>query len=390
MNKVITIHLHGVAFQLEEGGYDALRAYLDQAARQLAANPDKAEILDDIEQAIADKFRARLSANRNVVLADEVQAVITAMGPVTDSAETGPDTAAANATPGSAVQPGTSTTTESPRPPRRLYRLYEGAMISGVCNGLAAYLGVDVTLIRLVVVVLTFVSFGTVAIAYGVGALVVPEAKTAEQKAAASSPAPTAQEFIRMAREGYYAGMKSFPDREARREWKRKFHREMRDWRRAFRHGATCPPPVAPQVPPAPPPVGYQLAFPLLSTLKTMVHLVALFFVIVLISTGRIFGVPLPGNLPVWAGVVLILLLANLVLAPIKAMRRAYYARLVGWPFCINPFAELLHGVVVVLLVVFGLWLADRLVPGFHDILLSIPVFCQNLADAVQQWWTHR
>jgi len=58
MNKVITIHLHGTAFQLEEGGYDALRAYLDQAARQLEPNPDRAEILADIEQAIGEKFRA--------------------------------------------------------------------------------------------------------------------------------------------------------------------------------------------------------------------------------------------------------------------------------------------------------------------------------------------
>jgi hypothetical protein len=35
MNKVIAIHLHGTAFQLEEGGYETLRAYLDNAARQL-------------------------------------------------------------------------------------------------------------------------------------------------------------------------------------------------------------------------------------------------------------------------------------------------------------------------------------------------------------------
>ena len=28
MNKVVTINLGGTAYQLEEGGYDALRAYL--------------------------------------------------------------------------------------------------------------------------------------------------------------------------------------------------------------------------------------------------------------------------------------------------------------------------------------------------------------------------
>lgn len=389
MNKVISIHLRGVAFQLEEAGYEALRAYLDQAERQLAANPDRAEILADIEQAFADKFRALLSAQRNVILAAEVQAAIAEMGPVTDAAAPEPEPAASGASAGKragAAADATSGPAPQAAAPRRLYRLTDGAMISGLCNGLAAYLGIDVNLVRLATAILTFVSFGTVAIAYGVGALVVPEARTPEEKAAATSPAPTAQEFIRMARDGYYAGMRSFPDRDARREWKRKFRREMRDWRYAFRHGMPCPAPTGPVTPPA----GYQIAIPLLSTVKAAIHLAALACVIVLVATGKFFGHTLPGNLPVWAGIVLILLLSNFLLAPIKAMRRAYYARLCGWPGFVNPFAELLNGVIAIVCVVFGIWMADRFIPGFHDVLLAIPVFCHNLAEAVQQWWTNR
>ncbi len=41
MNKVVTIHLDGIAYQLEEGAYEELRAYLDQASVKLADNPDK-------------------------------------------------------------------------------------------------------------------------------------------------------------------------------------------------------------------------------------------------------------------------------------------------------------------------------------------------------------
>ena len=82
MNKVITINLNGVAYQLEEGGYDALRAYLDHAARRLEGNPDKDEIITDIEQAIADKFRALLGAHKTVVNTKEVTGVIAEMGPV--------------------------------------------------------------------------------------------------------------------------------------------------------------------------------------------------------------------------------------------------------------------------------------------------------------------
>src|SRR5262249_48718950 len=55
MQKVITINLNGNAYQLDEAGYEALVAYLDRAERQLRDNPDRAEILADLEQAIAEK-----------------------------------------------------------------------------------------------------------------------------------------------------------------------------------------------------------------------------------------------------------------------------------------------------------------------------------------------
>src|SRR4029450_6104136 len=39
----------------EEAGYAALLAYLDRAGAALAGNPDRAEILADLEQAIAER-----------------------------------------------------------------------------------------------------------------------------------------------------------------------------------------------------------------------------------------------------------------------------------------------------------------------------------------------
>src|SRR5580692_8380020 len=87
MNKVITINLGGNAYQLEEGGYDTLRAYLETATARLAGNPDRDEILSDIERAIADKFRALLGSHKTVVEAKEVAAVLADMGPI--DADTG-------------------------------------------------------------------------------------------------------------------------------------------------------------------------------------------------------------------------------------------------------------------------------------------------------------
>ncbi len=88
MNKVITINLGGTAYQLEEGGYDALRAYLETAAARLQRNPDRDEILSDIERAIAEKFRALLGSDKTVVETKEVAAVLAEMGPIeADSGE---------------------------------------------------------------------------------------------------------------------------------------------------------------------------------------------------------------------------------------------------------------------------------------------------------------
>ncbi len=63
MNKVTTVNLNGRAYQVEEQAYEALRAYLDEAARLLADDPDCKEIMADLEQAIGDKG-ARLPRSR--------------------------------------------------------------------------------------------------------------------------------------------------------------------------------------------------------------------------------------------------------------------------------------------------------------------------------------
>ena len=62
--------------------------------------------------------------------------------------------------------------------PRRLYRQPAGSRIAGVCAGIAEYLGTDVTLIRLVWVVLSVVPGGIIGgvIVYVAAWIVMPEA----------------------------------------------------------------------------------------------------------------------------------------------------------------------------------------------------------------------
>jgi len=58
---------------------------------------------------------------------------------------------------------------------KQLTRSISNRMIAGVCAGLGAYLGIDPTIVRLLVVLAFFTGFHGIAIVYLIMALVVPE-----------------------------------------------------------------------------------------------------------------------------------------------------------------------------------------------------------------------
>ena len=66
-----------------------MAAYLDRASRALSANPDRAEILADLEQAIADKCDTFLGKHKDVILATEALQIIREMGTVQGNGEEG-------------------------------------------------------------------------------------------------------------------------------------------------------------------------------------------------------------------------------------------------------------------------------------------------------------
>src|SRR2546423_827403 len=113
MNKVISISLNGNAYQLEEAGYEVLRQYLERATAQLKSNPDRAEIISDLEQAIADKCSKYLRPHKNVVTSDEIAQVIKDMGPVDTGNTEGAATGSSDASQGYA---------SSADSPKRLYQ----------------------------------------------------------------------------------------------------------------------------------------------------------------------------------------------------------------------------------------------------------------------------
>lgn len=62
-----------------------------------------------------------------------------------------------------------------PANPKRLVRRRDDRMLGGVCSGIAAYAGLDVTLVRVLVMVGTLIGFGSLALAYLVAWVLLPE-----------------------------------------------------------------------------------------------------------------------------------------------------------------------------------------------------------------------
>ena len=407
MNKVVTINLHGTAFQLEEAGFEALRSYLDGAAHRLGGNPDKDEITADIEQAIADKCRAVLGSFKNVVVTQEIEQIIGEMGPVEDVSSEGEErppgaTGTAAGGPAPAGAPGSADTAAGPPPRgRRLYKIHDGAMIAGVCNGLAVYFGIDPTIVRILFVLLTFF-WGFAILLYLILMFILPSPQNASEQAAAFGLPATAQEFIRRAREGYYEGVKTFADRHAHREWRRRFKREMRGWGRrlsdearahAYRTVASAVPPGwAPAPPPTwtppPPPFGLLVLLPVVAVLRGLLAVVAFFAVISLLTTHSVFGVAPPVGMPLWVALVLLLVIISLVAWPLKALRHAWYWHAARGPVFVPPLFWALDAVVGVGCVVLLVWFVDRHVPQAHEALQALPALFHQAVDSVKQWWT--
>ena len=394
MNKVITVNLNGNAYQLEEQGYDALRTYLDGAAAKLATNPDQEEIMSDIEQAIADKLRAQLGSYKNVATTSQVAAIIAEMGPVEAGSETPAGDRPPDAKAGAA---GAAPKTEAPGAAKRLYRLYDGAMISGVCNGIAAYFNLDPTIVRLIFVIASVFTGGLVVLAYIVMVFVIPVASTeAEKNAACGTSSFTAQEFIRRARAGYYEGMKSFPDQEARREWQRRFKEDMRAWRRSFKWEAKMGAhawqrhwqgywAAHPHLE-----TGWGVALPFLTLFNAALTLIFIVAIVSLLTDGTVAGQVLPGGTPVWLAVVVLLIVYNLVVWPLKAARHAFYYHEI---FGARPGPRVMVSLwdSFIWLAFFGVlvWLASQHFPQVQEAVHNIPSVFHEAVDGVQHWWSH-
>jgi phage shock protein PspC (stress-responsive transcriptional regulator) len=357
MQKVISINLNGNAYQLDESGYEALREYLARAERELEGNPDRAEIMVDLEQAIADKCQKFLGPNKSVVTADEVDQIVKEMGPIEDAA--GEDSSGGEGTTAGAKQ---ATHTEAP--PKRLYRNPDGAMIAGVCSGLASYFGIDVSIVRVLFVLAAVLTKGAGFMIYLVMMFLIPEAHTAEERAAAGGAPFNAKEVVDRAKKQYARGT---------REWRRQWRHQQRQWRRyrwtPGRPFAYAPPPWAGPLLP----VFALIHFALFVTMAAMM--------VSLVNTGAILGWPLPPNVPVWAGALMLLVGYQIVVSPIRAVHHwSWQLRGDGQPgaYALWNAAIWLIGMALVM------WIGSNHIPEIREFLQRLPPLVREFAEAMR------
>lgn len=166
MNKTISITMQGIAFLVEEKAYALLQEYLTAIRKQFAEGEEAQEVVDEVESRIAELFLEEILQGREVVIEEDITRLKEIMGEVKDFADEEGDPII------------------EPKAAKKFYRDGENKVIAGVSSGLAAYFGVDPTIVRVVlgVCLISGVLSGFVVIMYLLLWIVSPVAETLSDK----------------------------------------------------------------------------------------------------------------------------------------------------------------------------------------------------------------
>lgn len=169
MNKIIQINLAGQAVSIDEQAYDTLRNYLKTLEQHFKHTDSGAEILQDIEARLAELFIGKTKVNSSFISEKDVKDAITLMGTPADMGIDEDQTKSE------------STNTSYEKLGKKLFRDGEDKVLGGVCSGLAAYLNMDASVLRIITLLL--VMFGGLSIIpYLILWAVIPVAQTAQDR----------------------------------------------------------------------------------------------------------------------------------------------------------------------------------------------------------------
>ena len=180
MKETVKINLNQRLFDLDADAYQSLKAYLDSLAVYFEKSGESTgEILQDIEQRIAEILEERLKRDKQVVTLQDVEDVIRQLGTVDDFERESEinDEEAENTNTGQQQ----ARYEDYGREHRKLYRDMEHNILGGVCSGMASYFNVDPVWIRLAFMILFFINLIGLVL-YIILWVIVPPAITTAQK----------------------------------------------------------------------------------------------------------------------------------------------------------------------------------------------------------------
>ena len=218
MNAVVRISLAGASFTIDKEGCIVLDNYLNEIGNHYKDEEEKCEILNDIEERIAEIFSER-TAPDGVVSMQSVEYAIELLGRPSQifgeaqdasadsqqgSQQSAQQASQQQASQQQASQQGSQQSSQqgsqqqagaaSNGLKKRLYRDVHNRVIAGVCSGLGAYFKIDAVWVRLIWVFLAAISLvtpsiyllgrgcGYLVVAYIILWIIMPAARTVQQR----------------------------------------------------------------------------------------------------------------------------------------------------------------------------------------------------------------
>lgn len=179
MKKVININFQGRVIPIEETAFETLKQYSDSLRVYFANEEGRDEIINDIENRIAELFEDKIKKGATCITDEDVDAIITSMGRPADFDEAGAGEfgAGAGASSKAGSQSSYASAEETVKEPRRLSRSSNDKILGGVAAGLAHYLRIDPAVMRILFAVVTFGGFGAGILIYIILWIVLPAAE---------------------------------------------------------------------------------------------------------------------------------------------------------------------------------------------------------------------
>ena len=181
MQRIIQINIAGRILPIEEDAYTMLKDYIGSLEKQFAGDDGK-EIIEDIENRIAELFAIRLQSGSPAIDRSDVQKVTDTLGAANELHDgplaSGPQQRSSSYT--YTTDGATGAQQQFQYTHQRLLRNPYDKVFGGVCSGLAVYFDVDPIIIRLLMVVLLF-TLGIGIVAYLIAWAVIPAARSREE-----------------------------------------------------------------------------------------------------------------------------------------------------------------------------------------------------------------